>query len=69
LGAEGALLALAATARHALAGFNTALPDLIVGHGVLGRLLARLTIAAGRPPPTVWEVNPARARGRRPATR
>ena len=31
LGAEGALLALAATARHALAGFDTALPDLIVG--------------------------------------
>ncbi|MBC7675908.1 MAG: alcohol dehydrogenase catalytic domain-containing protein, partial [Rhodoferax sp.] len=49
LGAEGALLALAATARHALAGFNTALPDLIVGHGTLGRLLARLTVAAGAP--------------------
>jgi bacteriochlorophyllide a dehydrogenase len=63
LGAEGALLALAATARHALAGFNTALPDLIVGHGVLGRLLARLTVAAGAPPPTVWEVNPIRASG------
>jgi 3-hydroxyethyl bacteriochlorophyllide a dehydrogenase len=63
LGAEGALLALAATARHALAGFNTALPDLIVGHGVLGRLLARLTVAAGAAPPTVWEVNPARAGG------
>jgi bacteriochlorophyllide a dehydrogenase len=45
MGPEGALLALAATARHALAGFNTALPDLIVGHGTLGRLLARLTIA------------------------
>ena len=30
-GAEGALLALAATARHALAGLDTALPDLIVG--------------------------------------
>ncbi|PJF08193.1 chlorophyll synthesis pathway protein BchC [Pseudorhodobacter sp. MZDSW-24AT] len=62
-GAEGALLALAATARHALAGFNTALPDLIVGHGTLGRLLARLTIAAGAPAPTVWEVNPARREG------
>jgi bacteriochlorophyllide a dehydrogenase len=36
-GAEGALLALAATARHALAGFRAPLPDLIVGHGVLGR--------------------------------
>jgi 3-hydroxyethyl bacteriochlorophyllide a dehydrogenase len=61
LGAQGALLALAATARHALAGH--ALPDLIVGHGVLGRLLARLTIAAGGPPPTVWEVDPSRHAG------
>lgn len=63
LQATGALLALAATARHALAGFDTALPDLIVGHGTLGRLLARLTVAAGAPAPTVWEVNPARAGG------
>jgi bacteriochlorophyllide a dehydrogenase len=62
LQAEGALLALAATARHAIAGFNTALPDLIVGHGTLGRLLARLTIAAGGAP-TVWETNPARRTG------
>jgi bacteriochlorophyllide a dehydrogenase len=63
LGAQGALLALAATARHALAGFDRALPDLIVGHGVLGRLLARLTVAAGAPPPTVWETNIARHGG------
>lgn len=63
LGAQGALLALAATARHALAGFDRALPDLIVGHGVLGRLLARLTVAAGGPPPTVWETNTARHAG------
>jgi 3-hydroxyethyl bacteriochlorophyllide a dehydrogenase len=63
MGAEGALLALAATARHALAGFNTALPDLIVGHGTLGRLLARLTIAAGGKPPTVWEIDPERRSG------
>jgi bacteriochlorophyllide a dehydrogenase len=62
-GAQGALLALAATARHALAGFDRALPDLIVGHGVLGRLLARLTVAAGAPPPTVWDTNPARHSG------
>ena len=60
MGAEGALLALAATARHALAGFGTALPDLIVGHGVLGRLLARLTLASGAPAPTVWETDPLR---------
>ena len=63
LGAEGALLALAATARHAMAGLNKALPDLIVGQGVLGRLLARLTIAAGGPPPVVWEINPSRMAG------
>jgi 3-hydroxyethyl bacteriochlorophyllide a dehydrogenase len=63
MGAEGALLALAATARHAIAGLNTAPPDLIVGHGVLGRLLARLTIAAGAPAPTVWEINPDRMSG------
>jgi 3-hydroxyethyl bacteriochlorophyllide a dehydrogenase len=63
LGAEGALLALAATARHAMAGIDKAVPDLIVGHGVLGRLLARLTIAAGAPAPTVWEIDTDRATG------
>lgn len=63
LGAEGALLALAATARHAIAGPGKMVPDLIVGHGVLGRLLARLTIAAGAPAPTVWETNPDRHAG------
>ncbi len=60
LGAAGALLALAATARHAMAGPNKAVPDLIIGHGVLGRLLARLTVASGAPAPTVWEVDPIR---------
>lgn len=63
LGAEGALLALAATARHAMAGPGKAVPDLIVGHGVLGRLLARLTVAAGAPAPTVWEIDADRSRG------
>ena len=63
LGAKGALLALAATARHAIAGPNKSVPDLIVGHGVLGRLLARLTVAAGAPAPTVWETNPTRRTG------
>lgn len=62
-GPEGALLALAATARHAMAGPGKAVPDLIVGHGTLGRLLARLTLAAGAPVPTVWETNPARRKG------
>ena len=63
MGAEGALLALAATARHAMAGMDKTPPDLIVGHGVLGRLLARLTIAAGAPAPTVWEVSEDRMTG------
>ena len=54
---SGVLLALAATAQHALAG--GALPDLIIGNGVLGRLLARLVIAAGGQP-TVWEITPVR---------
>lgn len=60
MGASGALLALAATARHAIAGPQNTVPDLIIGHGVLGRLLARLTLAAGAPAPTVWEIDPAR---------
>ncbi len=59
LGRRGVLLALAATAQHALA---EALPDLIVGHGVLGRLLARLAVLRGVAP-VVWETNPARADG------
>ncbi|MEM7664985.1 MAG: chlorophyll synthesis pathway protein BchC [Pseudomonadota bacterium] len=61
LGEAGVLCALAATALHAING-GTA-PDLIVGHGVLGRLLARLTIATGAPAPTVWETNAARRDG------
>jgi 3-hydroxyethyl bacteriochlorophyllide a dehydrogenase len=59
---EGVLLALAATAQHALAGGDGRPADLIIGHGVLGRLLARLAVAAGGSP-VVWEKNPARATG------
>lgn len=62
MGAEGSLLALAATARHAICAPVAELPDLIVGHGVFGRLLARICIASGKTP-TVWEVNPDRATG------
>jgi len=57
------LLALAATAYHAIAAEHGSPPELIVGHGVLGRLLARLTMALGHPAPVVWERNPARADG------
>lgn len=61
LGERGVLIALAATAQHAIAGGSA--PDLIVGHGVVGRLLARLVLAAGAPPPVVWETNPQRQAG------
>lgn len=62
LGEQGVLLALAATAFHAIGGAYTP-PDLIVGHGVLGRLLARLVLALGAEPPVVWENNAERASG------
>ena len=63
MGCNGALFALAATARHAIAGFGNKMPDVIVGHGVLGRLLARLVILAGEKPPIVWEKNILRHSG------
>jgi 3-hydroxyethyl bacteriochlorophyllide a dehydrogenase len=62
LGDQACLLALAATAYRALGGIRPDATPLIVGHGVLGRLLARLTLAAGAQP-TVWETNPARHAG------
>ena len=60
LGEQGVLIALAATARHAIAGGEP--PDLIIGHGVLGRLLARLVRVEGLEP-VVWETNPTRRKG------
>jgi len=63
LGERAVLLALAATAHHALAAPHARAPELIVGHGVLGRLLARISIALGAPPPTVWEHNAVRSDG------
>ena len=63
LGERGVLLALAATARHAIAGAHSQQPELIVGHGVLGRLLARLALIGGGTPPVVWERNPERVSG------
>jgi 3-hydroxyethyl bacteriochlorophyllide a dehydrogenase len=62
MGEQGVLFALAATAQHALADGDGRPADLIVGHGVLGRLLARLAVAQGASP-VVWEKNPARATG------
>lgn len=67
LGEQATLLALAATAYHAvsLGGRSDPAtpPDLIIGHGVVGRLLARLTVAAGLAAPTVWETQPQRRAG------
>ncbi len=62
---DAVLLALAATAYHAIvgAGPRGRIPELIIGHGVLGRLLARLAVMLGDSPVTVWEKNPARADG------
>jgi 3-hydroxyethyl bacteriochlorophyllide a dehydrogenase len=62
LGERAALLALAATAKHAMGGPGSPLPDLIVGHGTFGRLLARLSVLAGGSP-VVWERNAGRAAG------
>lgn len=63
LGDRGILLALAATAYHAMAAPGSSPPQCIVGHGVLGRLLARIAMAIGAAPPVVWEKNPVRAGG------
>lgn len=60
LGEQATLLALAATAHHALHLPHVALPELIIGHGVLGRLIARLTLLLGGAVPTVWERDPQR---------
>ncbi|MEP7065053.1 MAG: chlorophyll synthesis pathway protein BchC [Gemmatimonadota bacterium] len=58
------LLSLAATAYHAIRGGFGSKPDLVIGHGVLGRLLARLAVGlGGGKPVTVWETNPARRSG------
>ncbi|PZF76051.1 chlorophyll synthesis pathway protein BchC [Aestuariivirga litoralis] len=57
---EGILIALAATAHHAVA---HALPQLIIGHGLLGRLIARITLALGGEAPTVLETQAARRDG------
>ena len=61
LGERATLLALAATAHHAVAGGTG--PELIVGHGALGRLIARVAVALGCPAPVVWETDEARRQG------
>ncbi len=63
LGERGVLLALAATALHAFKAARPQGPTLIVGHGALGRLIARIAAHAGGVAPVVWETNPLRASG------
>lgn len=58
---ELTLMALAATAYHAV--MLTTPPDLIIGHGVLGQLMARITVAKGFPPPVVHEIKDTRMAG------
>lgn len=75
---QGVLLALAGTAMHilthrlhharegraiSLSDARHAAPELIVGHGTLGRLLARLCVAVGAEPPVVWERDATRRSG------
>lgn len=63
LGRDAVLMALAATAHHALAAKGARPPELIVGHGILGRLLARIGKAVSGVSPVVWEVNSKRRIG------
>jgi len=63
LGEKGVLLALAATAYHAVAAERSTYPELIVGHGVLGRLIARLAVILSKQRPVVWERNRSRMDG------
>lgn len=68
LGRNGTLLALAATAYHAVMttlcerrGQSVAHPpDLVIGNGVLGRLIARICALYFGQQPVVWETNPIR---------
>lgn len=75
---QATLLALAATAMHILTyrlrqerpgeaikltDIVPHVPQLIIGHGVLGRLLARICIAMGADAPLVWELDPQRQQG------
>lgn len=65
LGERGVLLALAATARHALELAGDGTPDLVIGHGALGRLLGRLCALEGEPP-VVRETSERRRAGDHP---
>ena len=59
---EGTLLALAATAQHIFSNSTEYKPDIIVGHGALGRLIAKLAVLNGAKP-IVVEANKERRIG------
>lgn len=59
---NGVLLALAATAYHAVRRAQGPV-GLVVGHGVLGRLIARIVMALDFAAPVVWETAAARHAG------
>ncbi len=59
---EGVLLALAATAYHAVTRPGSKLPNLVVGCGVLGRLITRMCVALGGDAPAIWETDPIRCK-------
>ena len=60
----GVLLALAATACHAIRRLeDLGPPELIIGHGALGRLVARVSEARYQVTPTVWETSAERREG------
>ena len=60
----GVLMALAATACHALRRMeDLGPPELIIGHGALGRLLVRVSEARYEMKPVVWEIAPERREG------
>ena len=64
LDSTGVLLALAATACHAMRRMeDLGAPELIIGHGALGRLLARACMARYQVAPTVWETSAERREG------
>jgi 3-hydroxyethyl bacteriochlorophyllide a dehydrogenase len=59
---DAVLLALAATAFHAVQRAGRPV-DLVIGHGVLGRLIARIACALGQTPPQVLETSAGRRSG------
>ncbi len=62
LAEDGVVLALAATAHHAVIRAGAPI-EMIFGHGVLGRLIARIVVALGQPAPQVVEPSPDRQAG------